>query len=463
MTDGWRQSDLDSTMGVVDGPLRFEERLGFATPTYIDPRYDLMKQGKAGTTRLDYHVPFRMRGMYKVYELPEGLRSTVRVNEDDFVLCDGKIKSGGACGKYAYNRSPFCAIHGGELHPADKKLTADGDIAPDVSKVRKLSRAQKVAMKIIPVSELEDAEIYGLCVYNEDGRRVSTRRLTDLIHAEFTAELMNRMENYAIGMLPNMLKTLADIATDEDIEPGDRIKAAIWMAEKVMGKAPQMVIHGKTDEPYEQIGTFLETTSRADFRRAIEAGSSAQPEHGTGIEVIDADFFEYGDNGSSTDLHRTAPGTDARTNGGVRSSDTPNRNGNGQGSSDPRLDLANQGPEHSNGNGKPEADSSTEEPRADETSAYDLMSRRERLQAQKEQRRRAKNRRFVARLFKGMESDNLPYLIEFKKARRINGDPQTYTACLIRPEDQTEEIVDRIARSELVERLKSPDEHPRED
>jgi hypothetical protein len=303
-------SDIDknTTVGKPDGPLRFVESLGMDVPTYIDPRDDLkMRIGsvKKGTKTLDYHIPFKMRGMYRPDQLPVAnynqRRGRIKVNLQGFVLCDDNSASGLPCANPAVNRSPRCRSHGGALHPCDKKLSpASNQLAMMASQegaeaIAKLDRVQRFMQGFLTVEELDDDEIVGGYVRDSNGQPISNQRIGVRFQTDMVKELARRMNKFMQMKLPNMLKVVTDIAESDIVEPQDRLKAAFWAAERVLGKTPDVVIHGQTGKPYESVFENLESGSRESYRvssqRAIESDES----------ILDAEEVEYDESEDDTD------------------------------------------------------------------------------------------------------------------------------------------------------------------
>ena len=421
------QKDLDQIAAPPDGDLVFIDLIGFEVPSFVDPRYDLVQPGQvAKRPRLNHHVPLAYRGPFRPEDLPERSLWTGETNEEGLCVCTGKKKDGLPCRAEAQNRSQFCGMHGGALHPADKKMTKlPSGILPDIAQARKLTRSQKVMMEIIPVEELGDDEIQGLFVYDDDGRKVKSRKLTEKIHAAMVKEMMTRAQDSTQSALMSMLGVIQGIAEDPLNEAGDRLKAAVWMAERSIGKTPEVVIHGKTDAPYEQIFTSLETTSRDDYRRSLESGN-----------IIEAEVIPDGDSRQSGVTDDGARDDELRTNGsGVLAEDYTYS----------RTDFDDAGFDQSDGNDDSDEDEST----VAERRARDIAERRSQLKRQRERRdqmQKAKNRRYAARAAGMTQVDDVPWMIEWKPT----GKQGYFCAKLWPPDAITPDIADRIATAEAI-------------
>ena len=269
---------VERLIGEADGPWEFHPEFGHSVPTYLDERKDLLPPKHGASVRLNYHVPFAMREHYKPQWLPPkfyaqyGQQYPVDLN--GFVVCSAQAAMTGArCRKKAVNRSPYCRSHGGALHPADKRLSANNFMIDKVSVEKKdsLSRVQKFVSGMLPIDELDDDEVLGGFVRDTDGKIVESVRIGAKFHQELVKELVRRMNRFMTMKLPNMLKVMTDIAESDFVEPADRIKAAQWVAERVIGKTPDVIVHAATDKPYESILARLEGGSRDEYRNAIEA------------------------------------------------------------------------------------------------------------------------------------------------------------------------------------------------
>ena len=437
------QKDLDQISAPPDGELVFIDLIGFEVPSFVDPRYDLIQPGQvAKRKRLTHHVPLSYRGPFRPEDLPERSLWTGEVNEEGYCVCTSKKKDGMPCRGEAQNRSQFCGMHGGALHPGDKKMTklAEG-LVPDIQQARKLTRSQKVMCGIIPVDELGDDEIQGLFVYDDDGRKVKSRKLTEKIHGEMVREMMTRSQDFMTTSLGSMVKVIRDIAEDPLNEAGDRLKAAVWMAERSIGKTPDVIIHGKSDKPYEQIFVSLETTSRDDYRRALESPN-----------IIEGEVIEDGDNRSAPiGVDKGAPG-----NGGNAEQSETERNADhirSARSEDSGDDLDNEGSAEnvaSDSPGERRSLAIREDPETEaQRRASEIAERRKRIaeaRKRKDDIQKAKNRRYAARAAGATSVDDLPWLIEYK----TTGKSGYFQAKLWPPDAVTPEIADRIETAEAL-------------
>lgn len=312
------------TLGDPDGEAEYVESLDLIVPTFVNPRRDLLppNPNSRGVPRLKYHVPFQMRGPYKLSDLPSDWASIVetfaRTTSDGYVICEGEIEKGTKgrngiepedreCDARAVNRSMFCAMHGGALHPADKKMSDRTNVnVPE--RVAKLDRVQKVLQGFIKIEELTEEEIEGSFVYRDVDtklEKIESRFLGPKIQQAMTKELHIKLNEYLRNKAPTMLKVVTDIAENPIAEEADRLKAAIWAFERVGGKTPDVVVHGKTEAPYEQILGGVQSGSREDYRKSVASTrgnaqnavveNSESDVHDSDGRVIDAELV--GDDG----------------------------------------------------------------------------------------------------------------------------------------------------------------------
>ncbi|AZS12538.1 terminase small subunit [Mycobacterium phage DrLupo] len=415
-----------SLMGKPDGPHVEVPELGLEVPTYVDPREDLIHPNARGFKRLSHHIPFTMRGPYKPQWLPPKYFAMYGHNyitdAEGYVLCMGRRKDGGKCNKQAVNRTPYCPNHGGALHPADKKLSSLNvsidKIEPE--RVENLDRVQKFLSGFLSVEELDDDEVLNGYVRNDDGRPIQSKHLHKRFQQEMTKELMARMQRFMQMKLPNMLKVLADLAESDFVEPADRFKAATWLAERVLGKVPDVVFHGSTEEPYERV-LALASGSRDEFRKSVTSQRVTPTDPSVvDVEVVDdeADLEPTWDNepdGAGVEVAAEQPSR----------SDVP----------DQRI------PHRGNERGDSESDSAG----VAVDGSGDSKSRADLAKEARERIKRAKTRRFAARS-QGVITGEPAWLIEYKRLKKGG-----FKVILYPPEAQTQAVLDRIRDADLAQ------------
>lgn len=396
------KSDLDKkvTYGDADGPDTFVDQLGIVVPTFIDPRNDLIPGRAKSCKRVKHHIPFKMRGFFTATDWPEKYRVTIswRQDDDGFVLCDGTTRNGNPCSSKAVNRTRYCRNHGGGLHPLDKKISIKNVVEVPKDRIAQLTRVQRFLQGFISVEELSDEEIQGMFLYEDDGTKIQSISLGIKIHQQIAQELHKRLNRFLQTKTASMLAVMVDIAESELVEPADRIKAAQWVAERTLGKTPDIIIHGKSDAPYESIFQTIDAGSREDYRKKIsstrlELGGEHDP-------ILDVEIVGQPE-------HRNQRNERAERDENHHS---------GQSSTSSNLESAQRCGENN-----------------------DELNRQKEL---KKARAKAKQRRYAARAVGATTTHDLPWLVEWKFLS--NG---TFRMKLVCPDDQTPAKLDKVNKS----------------
>lgn len=407
-------SDLDkgTTAGDADGPPIWMDELGCEVPTFINERLDLVAQWHGrdkAFQRLNHHVPFKLRGPFQPSDWPEkhSLKmGKVRTDLSGYVLCTGinrgRAGRGGGqlCKSRAVNRTMFCGAHGGALHPADRKISAMSVAPMPPDRIDNMDRVQKFMQGFIKLEELDDDEIQGGFVRNSQGMPISGWRLGAKFQGQLTKELHRRLNEFLKTKTSDMLKVMVDIASNDLFEAADRIKAATWVAERTMGKTPDVLVTATTDAPYQSILAGIEASSRESYRESVTSHRVDSAEStDTYLDIVDVEVeaeVEYVDGENGDGEREFSDGGDDGGDGGV------------SGHAD-RIE--------------------------------DERARRlERAKAI----RKAKARRYAARAVGATSLSHQPWLVEFVKDTVAGG---TWRMKLWPPDQQTATIVDRIAKS----------------
>lgn len=425
-------------MGKPDGPYRFIPEFGAEVPTFIDKREDLIPPRSQGFKRLDYHVPFNKRGEFKPQWLDPQYYAQYgrqfRIDHEGYVMCLGqkvwdgrngkKLETPTTCGNRAVNRVCFCRNHGGALHPADKRISAQNlsitKIEPE--RIEALDRVQKFMAGIITTADLEDDEVIGAYVRNNEGRPINSRVIGAKFQQQIVQELIKRMNSFMQMKLPNMIKAMTDIAESDFAEPADRIKAAQWVAERVIGKTPEILAISVSDKPVDQILGQLQGGSREEYRKSIQ--SSRVIEGVVDVPVVDVeadlepdDFTVEGSNGNHVEDGRDS----------ARPMDTD--------------EVSLSVPDAGGSNGVVRPGSNTGVAVIDKA-----IATRDKAKEVKRRIKIDKNRRFAMRAQGVKMSGDLGWLIDYKAVkRRGTGEIIAYRATLVSPEDQTEAKLAKMA------------------
>jgi hypothetical protein len=420
-------------VGEPDGPEIYVPSLGLMTPSFIDPRLELAPRAP-NATRLSHHIPRNQRGPYKLKSLPNDYRQEIendeslRLDELGFVMCSSTAKAGTPCGNRAQNRSGQCQNHGGALHPCDKVII-DGSAtttalqATNPDRMATLNRMQRLSGGLLTIDEISDEEVIGCFILDDDGKKIHTGKLLPKVQKLLVKELHSRMQNYMNMKLPSMLRRVNDIAMSDMAEPETSLKASIWLAERVIGKTPDVLIHGTTDAPYSSILENMDRVqsgSREDYRkglsvdsgsnqRAITQGISDDADENRIIDVSIVDDTELEPDESVE--HEKADDADSSETGLSTHSDDSQNSGLS------RVD--------------------------------DLVRRRNAAQELVKARKKAKQKRFASRyLGGGLDGTDLPWLVLWRRFQGQDGSV-CYTGTPVCPDDQNEAMLVKIARSEL--------------
>ena len=123
----------------------------------------------------------------------------------------------------------------------------------------------------LPVEDLDDEELArGMC-RNEDGTfpKRDPEMVPKVIHDRMMRHLMERAEEGLRRGLMDCVEAMVGIAGNDAVAPGDRMRAATFVIERVMGKTPERVLVGQ-EKPFEVV---LDKIVRGPRTRQIpEAG-----------------------------------------------------------------------------------------------------------------------------------------------------------------------------------------------
>jgi len=278
VTTPTRRVETTADLGLVghpDGPVEYIEEIDMFVPTYIDERRDLWPvhpndpNTQVYSSVIMHHVPLEMRGPYKD-------------DEGKWELCWGVNLKGLNCKNRAFNRSGYCSRHGGALHPLDKRL--------DTTDPTTLPRWMQFRNGYLKVEDLTDEELLKGRIRNEDGTLTRNKDIPRELWDRAVRELFGRADQLMQESLLDVINAIVQIAKCEVYEPADRQKAAIWLVERVMGKAPDRIIV-EQEKPWETVMTHVAGGSRAESR-AARGLPSGDPEPIDAEVIGDEEVFE---------------------------------------------------------------------------------------------------------------------------------------------------------------------------
>ena len=430
-----------TTMGDPDGPTRFEESLDCEVPTFLDPRKDLIPSGRGfgSHKRLDYHVPFAMRGEFRPEQWPKTFRNKIgpslRTTADGFVLCTAFSKrNNGPCGNKAVNRTVFCRNHGGALHPADKKLSGQTLAPMPEDRIENLDRVQKFMQGFLSVEELDDDEITNSFVRTSAGVPIKSIVLGKVFEQRIAKELHARLNRYLMSKTPRALEVLYEILDSELVEPADRLKAIQMLTDRTMGKPADVLIHAQTeDKPYESIISRIQGGSREEYRNSVASArlpigesdqrSGVHSDGGRVSEILDAEEVDP---------------------------DEPDDELEGSSSADDEEDFSYEGlpdrREGDSGNASVDLSESGGDQKYDSGFLADSAAKRQKAIEARERIKKARARRFAKRAVGGInDTGDTAFLLEFI----VISDPKSknigkYRMKIHTPDKITESLLARV-------------------
>ena len=151
--------------------------------------------------------------------------------------------TGKGCRQFARRNSDVCAGRdcGGGTR-AEKKHHADGTVTAR-GLVSIPPRIQQLLDGTLDVSTLDDEELARGYPRAADGSfRNPPVVIPRSIHNRMMRELFSRSERHLKTNLLAAVETMTSIANDESIDPAQRLKAAQWVVERVMGKTPDITL-----------------------------------------------------------------------------------------------------------------------------------------------------------------------------------------------------------------------------
>lgn len=299
-------------VGVPTGVARFVPELGCEVKTFTE---------KTGGKResLKWHVPLQMRGDYRPQDLANfDPQKNYRTDPLGKVLCYAFTQSNERCSKRAVNRYPRCDIHGGRLHPLDK-LVRDDEKAESNAQAESLSRYRQFMAGQLTVDDLEDEELAACGFRASNGSIFKPKNVPRELAQAFTRAIYERAQVELRSLTVEAAQTMGEIMKNKTVEPDIRLKAALSIVERNLGKTPQVLAITDT-KAYEEVFDGIMPVTREQSRAARELGSgtidaeivdieqpSGSEEHGTSPEsnVKGDTGFEYRSDGPSSSVEHS--------------------------------------------------------------------------------------------------------------------------------------------------------------
>ena len=266
-------------VGKPTGPMRFIPELGCETATFVEP-----PGGKKPA--LNYHVPLNMRGDYRPDDLANyDPQKAYRTDVLGKVLCYAYSKTGDRCNKRAVNRFPRCDVHGGRLHPLDK-IVSDTQEGANSQEQQSLSRYRQFLAGQLTVDDLDDEELACCGFRAANGSIFKPRNVPREIAQAFQRAIYERAQAELRSLTVEAAQTMGEIMKNKTIEPDIRLKAALSIIERNLGKTPQVIAVTEA-KAYEEVFDGILSVSRSESRaaRGIESSSAAIESASNTIDV----------------------------------------------------------------------------------------------------------------------------------------------------------------------------------
>lgn len=147
------------------------------------------------------------------------------------------------------------------------------------AKARNMTRQDMFNNGMLTVEDMDDEELRCGRMRDNLGKIPKVTRTMEMVprdlYDEMVAEHQRRTQEKFRQQLDACLNTMVDIMDDDTCEPKDRMEAAKYLMERVMGKQPERVQVAVTRAPWEEI--------------AMEVGRTTRAEHAAKLEAIDAE------------------------------------------------------------------------------------------------------------------------------------------------------------------------------
>lgn len=171
------------------------------------------------------------------------------------------------------------SIHGSSRVPTGRKkksvgkgIGGYGDLDPPNKRLDLLLKG------VLQPIDLDNEELSAGIPKCDDGKfsekaALQAARLPAGVQKSIQQELFKRADNMLSGALLDSIQSIIGIATNDAIlddgkpiiEPKDRLKASIYVLERLKGKTPDVIVHSQ-DKPWEIVLDEVETTTR-EFAR----------------------------------------------------------------------------------------------------------------------------------------------------------------------------------------------------
>ena len=173
--------------------------------------------------------------------------------------------TGKGCRQFARRNTSTCARCGAGTR-AEAKYDSEGRPTKR-GLVTIPARVQALLDGTLSVEELDDEELARGYPRASDGTfRGKPSVVPTSVHQRIQRELFRRAGEQLKTNLIGAVEAMTKIATDPEVSAGDRMKAAQWVVERVMGKTPDVTV-SMDEKRYEKL---LETIDRSAIPLAEE-------------------------------------------------------------------------------------------------------------------------------------------------------------------------------------------------
>lgn len=270
-------------VGLPTGPNKFVPEFGCEVSTFVE------KPG-GKVPALSYHVPLELRGDYRPQDLANyDPQKSYRTDPFGKVLCYAKTKAGSTCSKRAVNRYPRCDVHGGRLHPLDK-IIQDPPEASNYEEPQELSRYRQFLAGQITIDDLDDEELACCGFRTARGSIFKPRNVPRELAQAFQRAIYDRAQQELRSLTVEAAQTMGEIMKNKNVEPDIRLKAALSIIERNLGKTPQVIAVAEA-KAYEEVFDGILSISR-DESRAIRGLESSSAAIESANNTIDAEVVE---------------------------------------------------------------------------------------------------------------------------------------------------------------------------
>ena len=169
-----------------------------------------------------------------------------------------------------HSSPPRCAKHGGVHAGFSRARTESGYVKVN-------NRMKQLIEGKIPLSELDEEELARGQLRGANGKFSGTgpQVVPRAMHQKMTTELFKRADDAMKTSLVDAAETLTQIMKSPETEVKDKLKAATWLIERVMGKTPDTLIVGQ-QQPWEQLLVNITSDKKEDYEAFVQEEANTE-------------------------------------------------------------------------------------------------------------------------------------------------------------------------------------------